>query len=223
MCECALKIILLCNYMSVTSYYIPAEAKRTFAEWSMDDRRRKQWRRWRRRRRRQQTVWQWLIDVSRPTSIYKFLIRIHALINTHIYMWVYIIIVTMYSTWPKVSNFVWEKKSWVVVWSMVWPDFRSLSGRMSHVCGHGRDGTVRGNDLEDAVRRAKDQSQEADGDQHCVPNSHPDGHFVPVRGELYDHRHDDAKQWETKSSDESDKRSDCRYSHRDQHWNHKQK
>lgn len=88
---------------------------------------------------------------------------------------------------------------------------------MSHVGSHGRDGTVRGNDLEDAVRRAKDQSQEADGDQHCVPNGHPDGHFVPVRGELYDHRHDNAKQRETEGSDESDERSDCRYSHRDHH------
>jgi len=86
---------------------------------------------------------------------------------------------------------------------------------MSHVGGHRRDGTVRGNNLEDAVRRAEDQSQKADGDQHCVPNSHPDGHFVPVRGKLYDHRDDDAKQRETESSDKSDERSDCRYSHRD--------
>lgn len=144
--------------MSVACYYIPAEAIRTCAEWSTGD-----------RRKNNDNddddddndvdnkpCGSRLVDVNRPTSIYKFLIRIHASINTYICMWVYIIIITMYSAWPEVLNFFWEEKSWVVVWSMVWPDFRSLSGQMSHVVSHGRVGTVRGNYLEDAVRRAKD-------------------------------------------------------------------
>jgi hypothetical protein len=103
------------------------------------------------------------------------------------------------------------------VWSMMWPDFRSLGGRMSHVGGQGSGRTVRGNDLEDAVGRAKDQRQKADGDQHRVPDGHPNGHFVPVRGKLNDHGHDDAEQRETEGSDESDERSDCRYSYRNRH------
>jgi len=94
-----------------------------------------------------------------------------------------------------------------------------LGGRVraSDVDGQFGDGHVRGDDVGHAAGRAEDQRQDADGDQHRVPDGHPDGHLVPVRGELNDYRYDDAEQRETEGADESDERADCRYGHSDRH------
>lgn len=76
---------------------------------------------------------------------------------------------------------------------------------------------LRPQDLVDAAGRAEHQRQEADRDQHHVPEDHERGHVVPVGGELDEHGRDDAEQRETECADEPDERPDFRYGHGQRH------
>jgi len=82
---------------------------------------------------------------------------------------------------------------------MIWPDIRSLFCDRLSQCGvdgalDGQSRIIRGDYIGNAVGCAEDQRQDSDGNQYCVPDGHPDGHFIPECGELYDQRHNDAKQ-----------------------------
>lgn len=53
---------------------------------------------------------------------------------------------------------------------------------------------VSGNDINNAVGRAKNQCHYANSNQHCISDSHPNSYIVPICCKLYNHGHNDAEQ-----------------------------
>lgn len=102
-----------------------------------------------------------------------------------------------------------------------------LQGGHGHVDGdvdrRAQGRRVRVDDVYNTVGRAEHQGRDPDDDQHHIPDGHPHGHIVPVRGELDEHGHDDAQQRETQGADESDERRDRGHGYGQQHCNRKRR